>query len=77
MAFETDAATVYQIRKRHRNKEVRERVPADYQGVMITDRAGVYDALASFTPSSASCTPPPLCPQRIVAALINYSSTGC
>jgi hypothetical protein len=44
MVFETDAATVYQIRKRHRNEEVRERIPADYQGVMITDRAGVYDA---------------------------------
>lgn len=44
MVFETDAATVYQVRKRHRNEEVRERVPADYQGTMITDRAGVYDA---------------------------------
>jgi hypothetical protein len=32
MAFETDSATVYQIRARHRNEEVRERVPADYRG---------------------------------------------
>jgi len=38
MVFETDAATVYQVRPRHRNEEVRERVPADYLGVMITDR---------------------------------------
>lgn len=44
MVFETAAATVYQIRTRHRNEEVRERVPADYAGVMITDRGASYDA---------------------------------
>jgi hypothetical protein len=44
MVFETDAATVYQVRPRHRNEEVRERVPADYLGVMITDRGRSYDA---------------------------------
>jgi transposase len=44
MVFETDTATVYQIRDRHRNEEVRERVPADYAGVMITDRGKSYDA---------------------------------
>jgi transposase len=44
MAFVTDTATVYQIRQRHRNEEVRERIPADYAGTMITDRAPVYDA---------------------------------
>lgn len=44
MAFETDTATIYQIRPRHRNEEVRERIPADYQGVMITDRGTSYDA---------------------------------
>jgi transposase len=44
MAFETDQATVYQVRPRHRNEEVRERVPADYTGVMITDRGASYDA---------------------------------
>lgn len=44
MAFETDQATVYQVRPRHRNEEVRERVPADYAGVMITDRGASYDA---------------------------------
>ena len=32
MAFETDTATVYQVRRRHRNEEVRERIPADYAG---------------------------------------------
>ncbi len=38
MAFVTDAATVYQVRPRHRNEEVGERVPADSAGVMSTDR---------------------------------------
>jgi transposase len=44
MAFETDAVTVSQVRDRHRNEEVRERIPADYAGVMITDRGRSYDA---------------------------------
>ena len=46
MAFETDDATVYQVRPRHRNDEVREIVPGDYAGVMVTDRARSYDAQA-------------------------------
>jgi hypothetical protein len=44
MAFETAAVTVYQIRQRHRNEEVREVVPADYGGVLVTDRGRSYDA---------------------------------
>jgi transposase len=44
MAFETDQATVYQVRARHRNEEVREVVPADYAGVLVTDRGRSYDA---------------------------------
>jgi hypothetical protein len=44
MAFETDQETVYQIRPKHRNEEVREVVPADYGGVMTTDRGRSYDA---------------------------------
>ncbi len=35
MVFETDEATVYQVRPRHRNEEVRELIPADYGGVMV------------------------------------------
>jgi transposase len=37
-AFETDAATVYQIRPRHRHAEVQEVIPAAYDGVTVTDR---------------------------------------
>ena len=46
MAFETEDATVYQVRARHRNEEVREVVPSDYGGVMVTDRGRSYDAQA-------------------------------
>jgi transposase len=44
MAFDTPVSTVYQIRLRHRNEEVRELIPADYGGVMGTDRGKSYDA---------------------------------
>src|SRR5450432_3296944 len=44
MTFDTDQATVFQIRGRHRNEEVRELIPADYAGVMVTDRGKSYDA---------------------------------
>lgn len=46
MAFETDAATVYQIRPRHRHQEVAEVIPTAYEGVMVTDRGRSDDALA-------------------------------
>jgi hypothetical protein len=45
-AFETDTVTVYQIRPRHRHDEVQEVIPADYPGVMVTDRGRSYDAQA-------------------------------
>ena len=44
MAFETDEATLYQVRPRHRNEEVRELIPTDYGGVMVTDRGRSYDS---------------------------------
>jgi len=45
MTFETATATVYQIRGRHRNEEVREVVPAEYAGVLVTDRGRSYEAI--------------------------------
>lgn len=45
MAFETAQVSVYQIRPRHRNEEVRELIPSDYDGTMITDRGKSYDAM--------------------------------
>ena len=44
MTFDTDEATVFQIRRRHRNEEVRELIPTDYAGVMVTNRGKSYDA---------------------------------
>lgn len=44
MAFETDTVSVYQIRPQHRNEEVREVIPGDYEGTMVTDRGKSYDA---------------------------------
>lgn len=44
MVFDTDQATVFQIRDQHRNEEVRELVPADFVGVMVTDRGKSYEA---------------------------------
>lgn len=44
MVFVSAQSTVYQIRPRHRNQEVREVIPADYAGVMGTDRGKSYDA---------------------------------
>jgi transposase len=46
MVFATDAATVYQIRPRHRHQEVQEVIPTDYPGTMVTDRGPSYDAQA-------------------------------
>ena len=44
MTFDSDQSTVFQIRGRHRNEEVRELIPANYSGVMVTDRGKSYDA---------------------------------
>ena len=44
MVFDTDQATVYQIRPQHRNEEVRELVPSDYAGTLVTDRGVSYEA---------------------------------
>lgn len=44
MVFDTPDQTVYQIRPRHRNEEVREVIPADYTGVLVSDRGKSYDA---------------------------------
>ena len=44
MTFTTPDTAVYQVRRRHRNDEVREVIPADYAGVLCTDRGKSYDA---------------------------------
>jgi transposase len=44
MTFTTEDTAVYQVRRRHRNEEVREVLPADYAGVLCSDRGKSYDA---------------------------------
>jgi transposase len=44
MTFTTRDSTVFQIRERHRNDEVRALIPSDYAGVRVCDRARSYDA---------------------------------
>ena len=46
MAFETDTATRYQIRPRHRHEAGQEVIPTDSPGVMVTDRGRRDDAQA-------------------------------
>jgi transposase len=57
MTFETDTTTVYQIRYRHRNQEVREVIPRDHPGVMVTDRGTSYDAQEFAEVKQPKCLP--------------------
>jgi transposase len=55
MAFESDTETVYQIRARHRNEEVREVIGDAFAGVLITDRGKSYDAAALAAVAQQKC----------------------
>lgn len=44
MVFESEDQSVYQIRRQHRNEEVREVIGDNYQGTLCTDRGRSYDA---------------------------------
>lgn len=55
MGFESEDVRVYQIRRRHRNEEVREVIPGDYAGVMGTDRGSSYDAKAFDAVKQQKC----------------------
>ena len=55
MGFDTDEASVYQIRLRHRHQGVRELIPSDYGGVMHTDRSLTYDAWALELVAQQKC----------------------
>ena len=55
MAFETDEATVYQIRSQQRHEEVQEVIPPDHTGVMVTDRGRSSDAQAFDAVAQQKC----------------------
>jgi hypothetical protein len=57
MIFETDTATVFQVRARHRNEEVREVIGDDYAGVLVTDRGKSYDAKELESVKQQKCIP--------------------
>jgi transposase len=57
MIFETDTATVFQVRARHRNEEVREVIGDDYPGVLVTDRGKSYDAKELAGVKQQECIP--------------------
>jgi transposase len=57
MIFETDAATVFQVRARHRNEEVREVIGDAYPGVLVTDRGKSYDAKELEGVKQQKCIP--------------------
>jgi transposase len=55
MGFDTDQSTIYQIRYQHRNEEVREIVPANYRGVLVSDRGKSYDAEELYEVPQQKC----------------------
>ncbi len=73
MVFDTDVATVYQVRRRHRNAEVRELVPAEYAGVLITDRGKSYDAVELAGVKKQKCLSHVL---RSVSAVLETKTRG-
>src|SRR3954451_25336865 len=57
MIFVTDTATVFQVRPRHRNEEVREVIGDAYAGVLVTDRGKSYDAKELAAVKQQRCIP--------------------
>ena len=55
MGFDTDSERVYQIRNQHGHQQVMEIIPADYRGVLVTDRGKSYDAGALRDVSQSKC----------------------
>lgn len=55
MGFTSSTTTMFQIRRRHRNDAVREVIPADYAGVLVSDRASSYDATALAAVKQQQC----------------------
>src|SRR5438270_3707884 len=57
MIFVADTVTVFQVRARHRNEEVREVIGDDYPGVLVTDRGKSYDAKELEGVKQQKCIP--------------------
>jgi uncharacterized protein YukE len=72
MAFDTDPQTVYQIRPQHGNQQVRELIPGDYRGTLVTDRFSSYEAQELAGVAQHKCLSPLI---RNVAEVVQ-SKTG-
>jgi transposase len=55
MAFVNPSLSVYQVRRQHRNEEVRELIPADFRGILVCDRGPGYDAAELQSVSQQKC----------------------
>ena len=55
MVFESEEQTVYQLRRQHRNEEVREVIGDQYQGTLCTDRGRSYDAKELLDVNQQKC----------------------
>jgi transposase len=55
MAFVNPSLSVYQIRPRHRNEEVRELIPGDFGGTLVCDRGPSYDATQLSAVAQQKC----------------------
>ena len=55
MGFDTDTETVYQVRRQHGHRQVMEMIPADYAGVLVTDRGPSYEAKALRQVEQSKC----------------------
>lgn len=56
MGFDSDLATVYQIRSQHRHEEVHEVIGKDFAGKLSTDRGKSYDAEAMKGVAQNKCS---------------------
>ena len=54
---ERPGISVFQIRRQHRNEEVRELIPSDFKGTLITDRGPAYDAKELAAVKKQKCIP--------------------
>ncbi|HEU5117227.1 MAG TPA: IS66 family transposase [Isosphaeraceae bacterium] len=57
MAFDSAQTSVYQVRPRHRNEEVREVIGDNFQGVLVCDRGKSYDAEQLSGVKQSKCVP--------------------
>ena len=74
MGFDTDRETVYQVRTQHGNEQVRELVPDDYGGTLVTDRGTSYEATELSSVEQHKCLAHLI--RNVVAVVENKTGTA-